>query len=508
MTYTPFAIPVECKLSTAEQSREMDSKTINDFGIDGFTLMEMAASCAARHIQNLQGNGKSGLFVCGKGNNAGDALAVARYLINDSGHKAAFYFALGDDDLSPDAEKNLSLLKKLKEHGAELAFIDDLTTVFEKKFDYIVDGIFGTGLNSDLRGDLPEIIDKVNSFSLPVYSMDVPSGLHADTGEILKTCMKADYTFTFGSNKIGLHWKRSRDFTGEVVFCNLPFPAAYRKWDGVLLNQHLMESLPGIKRQARHKYDGGVVHIMAGSAGLTGAAIMSAKSAWKQGAGAVFLYAPKALLPVYESVLPNIIKVELGQDSDSHFKKEHADAIIPNLTQKKGVLLAGPGIGRESETGECLQSVLKEHDGYVILDADGLSFWDRLVNSKISDIQKEKWILTPHIGEASKYLQAEFSSDYERFKWANSFVNRTKCSLFLKGNPAILSAVNGNTFITGYDTSMFSRAGFGDVLSGAIASNLAVSEQPELAVVSALYKGYKDFQKIQDNEPFGPEHLL
>lgn len=503
-----FPIPIECKLSTAEQSREMDSKTINEFGIDGFTLMELAASSAASHIKKLEGMRKSGLFICGKGNNAGDALAVARYLINDSGHKAAFYFVLGDDDLSPDAEKNLTLLKRLKELGAEIAYIDNLESIDERKFDYIVDGIFGTGLNSDLRGDLPQSIKKINSFSLPVYSMDVPSGLHADSGQILKACVKADYTFTFGSNKIGLHWKEAKEYTGKVIFCDLPFPTAYRNYDAVLINQTLMDSLPGVKRNAKHKYDGDVVHIMAGSAGLTGAAIMSAQSAWKQGAGAVFLYAPKALLPTYEMVLPNIIKVGVGKESDSHFKKDHAESIIRSIKNRKGVLLAGPGIGTASETGECLLRVLEQHHSFTILDADALSFWDVLNKSKASVQQKHQWLLTPHIGEASNYLGGDFSNDYERFEWTKEFVIHSQCSVLMKGDPAILSFIKGNKYITGYDTSMFSRAGFGDVLSGALASNTAITENPELAAVSALYNGYMKFHNHQDTEPFGPEHLL
>lgn len=503
-----FSIPVECQLSTAEQSREMDSNTINEFGIDGFTLMEMAASSAARHIRNLQGDGKSGLYVCGKGNNAGDALAAARYLINDAKHKATFFFALGDDDLSPDAEKNLSLLEKMKENGAEIAFIDDLETIYEQKFNYVVDGIFGTGLNSDLRGPLPKIVKKINSFSLPVYSMDIPSGLHADNGEILKACIRADYTFTFGSNKLGLHWNEAKSYTGEVVFNNLPFPSYYRNWDAVLINQTLMDCLPSVKREARHKYDGGVVHIMAGSRGLTGAAIMAARSAWKQGAGAVFLYAPKALLPIYESALPNIIKIGTGKDSDSRFRAEHAEPIIQSIKNKKGVLLAGPGIGTSSETGDCLLSVLKEHVGFAILDADALSFWDKLKNSDISKKQKEKWLLTPHIGEASNYLHADFSSDYTRLKWGQHFTEQTQCALLIKGNPAILAFANSNNYVTGYDTSMFSRAGFGDVLSGALAALLSISKNLELASISALYNGYVKFQKFDDNEPFGPEHLL
>lgn len=503
-----FSIPVECQLATAEQSREMDSKTIDEFGIDGFTLMEMAASSAARHIRSLQGDGKSGLYVCGKGNNAGDALAVARYLMNDAQHKATFFFVLGDEDLSPDAEKNLSLLNKMKKHDAEIEFIDNLDSINTKQFDYIIDGIFGTGLNSELRSPLPDIVKQVNSFSLPVYSMDVPSGLNADTGKILKACVIADYTFTFGSNKLGLHWIEAKSYTGEVIFNNLPFPSYYRSWEASLINQTLMDSLPSIQREARHKYDGGVVHILAGSEGLTGAAIMSAKSAWKQGAGAVFLYAPKALLPIYESVLPNIIKVGVGNNSDSWFKEEHSKQIIHSIKNREGVLLAGPGIGTRPETGNCLLAVLKEHNGFAILDADGLSFWKKLNSSKISDQQKQKWLLTPHIGEASNYLYANFDSDYERLKWGQKFTARNRCSMLIKGNPTILCFADSSNFVTGYDTSMFSRAGFGDVLSGALVAFTSISENPELASIYALYTGYKKYQKHEANQPFGPEHLL
>jgi NAD(P)H-hydrate epimerase len=486
----------------------MDSKTITEFGIDGFTLMELAASSAAEHIKNLQIPNKTGLYICGKGNNAGDALAVARYLINDAQHKIVLFFVLGDDDLSPDAQTNLSLLHKLREYGAEISFIDSLESLGVDDFDYIVDGIFGTGLNSNLRGELLNIVQKVNSFSKPVYSMDVPSGLHADTGQILGGCIKANYTFTFGSNKIGLHWNNSRSYTGNVVFCNLPFPASFRKWEAVLINQKLADTLPEIKRNAKHKYDGGVVHIMAGSEGLTGAAIMSAKSAWKQGAGSVFLYAPKALLPIYEATLPNIIKIGVGNENDSFFKKEHADKIIKNITNKKGVLLAGPGIGRDSETGECLLSVLKAQNNQVILDADALSFWEKIQASDISGQQKNQWLLTPHIGEAKNYLGAIFKYDFERFEWAKEFKDKANISLLIKGDPTIISVVNGNNIVTGYDTSVFSRAGFGDVLSGALATNISISENLEHAAIFALYYGYKTSQEFDRNEPFGPEHLL
>jgi ADP-dependent NAD(P)H-hydrate dehydratase / NAD(P)H-hydrate epimerase len=501
-----FFIPEQCRLSTSETSRELDSHTISEFGIDGFTLMEMAASGAASHIGELEGNNQTGLYLCGKGNNAGDALTVARYLINTRNHSVSIFFVLGNDDLSGDAAHNLNLLKKLRDRGAKIRFLDDFGSIDHSVFDYIVDGIFGTGLNSDLRAPLPDIIGLINNLDIPVYAMDLPSGLNADSGLIHKAAIIADYTFTFGSNKIGFYLNDAKTYTGEIVYIKLPFPFYLDRGDTCLINRSLYDTLPAMKRDGKHKYDGGVVHIMAGSEGLTGAAIMAAKSAWKQGAGSVFLYAPKKLLPVYETMLPHIIKVGLGSEQDHFYKETHAETIIQKTGDKKGVLLAGPGIGTKTETGRCLETVLKNHPGPAILDADALSFWKQI--KTIPAKQRNKWLLTPHIGEASGYLNGHFSDDHERLQWASSFVKNNSCSILLKGSPAFLCLHAGLNYITGYDTSPFSRAGFGDVLSGTLAAFTSFKNNIEIAAIKSLYQGYQSYKNAASNTPFGPEHLL
>lgn len=501
-----LSIPESCRLYTAEKSRELDSHTINEFGIDGFTLMELAASGAAKYIGDKEGIKRSGLYVCGKGNNAGDALAVARYMVNTLRHSLTVCFLFGNDDLSADCGHNLSLLKKLKEKGADIRFSNEFDVAVQEPFDYIVDGIFGTGLNSDLLDPLPGIIERINSQSVPVYAMDIPSGLNADTGLAHSAAIQADFTFTFGTNKLGFYLNSAKKFTGEVVYIPLPFPSYLHSDKTILLNRLLYDTLPEIKREAKHKYDGGVVHILAGSVGLTGAAIMAAKSAWKQGAGAVFLYTPGKLMPVYEIALPNIIKVALGDDTDSHYKEKHADTIIKKIKNKKGFLVAGPGIGTNPQTGKCLQSVLSVHHGPVLLDADALAFWKTF--KTISEKQKKNWLLTPHIGEASAYLKGNFSSDHERLKWAQSFTSENNCSMFLKGNPAIFSHVSEGTYITEYDTSIFSRAGFGDVLSGTIAAFSGIENNLTTGTLKALYQSYLKSKQATLKQPFGPEDLL
>lgn len=498
-------VPNDNRLYTAEQCRRLDQRTITDFGIDGFTLMEIAARGAASYIKNELGPHKTGYFVCGKGNNCGDALAVARYLSEFSQHSITVYLVFGDKDLSPDARKNLDLLRNLQDHGSDITFTDSLDLLPLVQADYIVDGIFGTGLNSDLRPPLPGIIETICEARRPVYAMDVPSGLNADTGRIHGHCIRADHTITFGLNKLGFYLGEGQKYTGEVSRIELPFPGYLRETAPVLINEKLKTYLPAASREARHKYESGVVHILAGSEGLTGAAIMAAKSAWKQGAGAVFLYTPKKLLSVFEITLPHIIKIPLGSSSDSRLTSAHTETILQHLENKKGVLIAGPGTGTSEETGKCLYNILSRYTGYAVIDADALSFWSSL--KKISSGQKKKWLLTPHIGEAQKYLGLTFENDYDRLKKTSEFSARHKCSLLSKGHPTIFVSVSGEIYISGYNTRVFSRAGFGDVLSGTIGAKIGINNEITLSTVSALYAGISTYHQTDPAGPFGPEHL-
>ena len=499
-------IPNHLTLCTVQQSRQMDEDTIEKFGIDGFTLIEIAASGAAGIIKKEQGENKSGLYVCGKGNNGGDALAVARYLVNQAGHEATVYMVMGNSDLSPDAGKNFSLLQTMRNEGANIEFISDLDSTSLHDFDFLVDGIFGTGLNSNVRPPVSELIAHLNRFKGPVYAMDVPSGLNADTGLPLGISIKAELTCTFGSNKIGFYLNQASQYTGRVKVIDLPFPLHIRKHTAVLINDELAEMLPVHKKDSEHKYDGKVVHILAGSEGLTGAAIMSAKSAWKSGAGAVFLYTPKKHMDLYEKTLPQVIKISLGKEADHFFQPNHAELIIENLNQKPGVLLVGPGLGDQPETGECIEKVLDSFDGKAVIDADAFRYWPQLKDKPES--KRENWMLTPHKGEAKKYLGATFDNESDRIRWAKTFANKNRLTLLLKGDPTVVCLPNGKCFITGYPTGMFTRAGFGDVLAGTIATNLSIYASDEQAVIKSLYSGYKTYSASDDNQVFGPEHLI
>ena len=493
-------------LFSSEESRKIDAKTIEEFGFDSFTLMETAALGASEIIQKKQGAKKKGLYICGKGNNAGDALAVARHLLNRFEHNIDLFFPLGKDGLSDDTLQNYTLLSELNSLGAAINKLNDTDIPQYETYDYIVDGLFGTGISRDIEGSLFDVIESLNESTVPVYSMDIPSGLSGDTGRVMGICVNATVTFMFGTRKTGLYLEYASDYTGDIQFIPLQFPSNYLHSNTYLLNRELFNSIPAANRIARHKYENGVVHVLAGSEGLTGAAITACRSAWKNGAGAVFLYAPKKLLPIYEITLPEIIKIPLGNDEDAHYKISHSEKIITQLNNKPGILLAGPGVGTVKETQNCLETVFRSYRGKAIIDADALLLWDEL--KVLAADEQNDWMFTPHIGEAKTYMNANFSDDLSRLSWSAKISNEHKCSMIMKGNPTFLTTPDNGSFLTEYSTHMFSKAGFGDQLAGAVAAQTIIRKDNMEAAIFILFRSYLNYTNTHPGSTFTPESLL
>lgn len=484
----------------------MDKRTIEEFGIDGFTLMEIAGSKAAAIIKQNEGTGKNGLFFCGKGNNAGDAFVVARYLCDQEHHSVTLIMTADENELSPDAAKNFSLLRQIKDTGGNVRFLNDFQSIDQRDYHYVVDGLIGTGLSSELRDPYAKIVNFINTIDPPTYSLDIPTGLDCDSGNVLGTAVEANHTITFGVNKRGFYLNDGRKCAGDIHVVRLPFPNKFHEFDATVVDESWSEILPPFDRKADHKYQKGTVHIVAGSQGLTGAAIMSAKSAWSSGAGAVILYVPKKTLPIYEITLPEIIKVPVGEDSDTHFKLSHVDEILSYAASKKGPLLIGPGIGNHQETKTFVFNLLSKYPGKVVLDADALLSWNEI--SGINKEIKKNWLVTPHIGELKKSMGQSFVDDSDRLEICRKLAADQSISILSKGNPTIFINPDREAFFTGYDTRIFSRAGFGDVLAGTITFNLTVKETLTQSVIAALCDGHAKSKNKPAQEIFEPRHLL
>lgn len=487
--------PVSHYLFTASQSRNIDRQTIEEMDIDGLTLMEIAGSSAAKHILDEHTDLSHGLYVCGKGNNAGDALVVARYLLQH-GISATFVFLSGTDNLSSDAQKNLDLIQKFDTLD-QLTIIDSWEA-FEPagSWDFIVDGMLGTGLDSDLRSAYLQAVQWVNEQELPVFAMDIPTGLHANTGQSMGACIHADRTFAFGGLKQGFYLEDGPAYTGTITYCELPFPNHYKSsCSTFLLDESWVQPEPA--KPGRHKYAGGVLYIIAGSEGLTGAAMLAAQSAWAEGLGAVILICPHELLSVYEHNLPSIIKKPVGEKSDDHFKEAHLSEVHEIIAAKKGAILLGPGLGRHEDTVRFVNQFLSENSQSTVIDADAL--WALSQSAQWQKPVGVQWILTPHPGELGRFSSKSIGNNYQRLTFVRNFSSDYEVTVLSKGMPGIIGMSSGACYLTNYDTRYFARAGSGDVLAGKVGAYLAFNHDPDVCCAEGLLRGKQKLDRyLQD----------
>ncbi|MEX2602252.1 MAG: NAD(P)H-hydrate epimerase [Balneolaceae bacterium] len=493
------------RVCSAKQCRAADRKTIDDFGVDGFTLMETAGLQAARSVSQKIEDGATGLFICGKGNNAGDALVVARYLAINNRHSCTILFMFGQEDLSTDTNRNLNLLKSLAQQGLDIQFTDDVERIREARWDYLADGMIGTGLASELRAPLDRAVHLINEQDSTVFALDMPTGIHTDSGVVMGCAVKADYTLSFGALKTGYYLQNGPVYAGTIEQINLTFPDSLRESAITLLDSTVADTFPPVIRHENHKYSNGVLYIIAGSEGLTGAAIMAAKSAWASGTGAIFLLAPRGLLPIYEQCLPQIIKCPVGTPEERIFSVAHINETKEILARHKGALLIGPGLGRDNGTVQFTRKILEHFSGNAVIDADALVSF-----SGAEQPGGCSWIVTPHPGEL-KHIGHTYQDDYSRLDWATSYMDTRNLSVVSKGDPTIARMEDGHCYVTGYDTKIFSRAGFGDLLSGMIAGYLSFTGDPEQSILSGLTDGYrkvKQFKNRHPHTPVEPEHLI
>lgn len=482
----------------------MDKRTISEFGIEAFTLMEIAGSKAAEFICTKLSKQSKGIFFCGKGNNAGDALVVAR-MLSEKNHSVVVYFVDGEESLSENTHRNLSLLKKL---DGDISILTSETTIELNNFDFIIDGMLGTGLHSNVKEPYSSVIDKINTSDKPVFALDIPTGLNSNTGGIMGIAVRAAYTLTFGVAKTGFYLNDGFDISGEVILCELPFPNYLREKSAYLIDESWVNDLEVHEVERKHKYDGGVIYILAGSEGLTGAAILSAQAAWSTGVGAVILITPKGLLTVYEKNLIQVVKKPVGKPSDTYFTQQHLEEVLKVLSEKPGILLIGPGLGRNKKTQAFITELLSVNILDTIIDADALFALSTL--KRIPKPANVDWILTPHIGELKTLFDNEISDDFDRLIQTASFSKKENLTIVSKGFPVIVTTSEGDAFITKYNSRIFSRTGYGDILAGKISGYWLLNKNAELSSIFALLEGKQkaDTHNLTAASPLEPIHLI
>ncbi|MCJ7784528.1 MAG: NAD(P)H-hydrate epimerase, partial [Desulfobacterales bacterium] len=280
------------KVANAEEMQELDRKAIETYRIPGMILMENAGKGAAEVISHTfpDIHKKKIAIIAGKGNNGGDGFVIARYLLNQ-GVSVKVYLLTDPKGLRGDAETNFSIFQRMKGEVLSVPSSKDYVKVKKdlEKFDILVDGIFGTGLDAEVRGYYREVIDHLNTLQRPIVAIDIPSGLDADTGKPLGTAIRASLTITFGLPKVGHLIPPGLDYVGEVKVVDIGIPKRLVEEENIptyLLEKKEIKRWLSIPRNPNtHKGDYGHLLVIAGSVGKTGAAAMACQAALRMGAG-------------------------------------------------------------------------------------------------------------------------------------------------------------------------------------------------------------------------------
>ncbi|MEX2639994.1 MAG: NAD(P)H-hydrate epimerase [Balneolales bacterium] len=500
-------IPSAFQLATAGQSKDIDAQTITRLDIPGRILMEVAGAKASAIIQEHVQAGTKALIFCGRGNNAGDALVVARFLSQNS-IAVTVVFAEGTGKLSPDARVNFNLLQTLQgESGiSNITVYEDLPDADMTDYDFIVDGLLGIGITSEIREPYGRVIDFINASGKTIFALDLPTGLHADNGTVLGNCVRADYTLAFGTQKLGCYLEDGPGHCGRIFYCDLGFPrflkSGIRRY---VMDPDWIDNIAFRKQTPRHKYEAGIVYVIAGSPGLTGAAVMAAESAWAEGLGSVSVFAPRGQLGIYESHLVHQTKFPVGTKDDVYFKSTHLNEILKHLNRRDGTVIIGPGLGREIETTKLVRKLLLDFKGRVVVDADAL--WALSGDLSVISDSEATIVLTPHPGELKALADSDINNSFNRMITVENFCRRFQVHMLSKGMPNMVGTPDGRCFVTQYDTRIFARTGFGDILTGKIAALWERTGNPGYSSIKALLDGKYRYELHQKQYTTTPEPL-
>lgn len=492
----PSEIHLPPALSSAAM-READRCTIEEIGIPGITLMESAGRAAVQCMVDRYGSmaNQSVAVFCGKGNNGGDGFVVARLLATQGALVTIFMMAPAND-LSPDAAKNHQILKNLivVDESIQVTFSvlkDSEQLPASASFNFIVDGLLGTGVTRSLRQLYRDVVDWINDQEATIIALDLPTGLHTDTGAVLGSAVRADLTVTMGAIKAGLLLGQGMEFAGEVLPVEIGIPeaavlkAAQEFHCARVVTQEAVKSWLPRRSLQSHKYGVGMALVVAGSTGLTGAAALASMAASVSGAGAVVCATDEQVQQILDIKLTEVMTLGLPS-TERGISADALETLELSLAKAKS-LLVGCGMGRRSDSQAFIRSLVTQNEMPVVIDADGLNaFVDHV------DLFKKhadgNWILTPHLGEFRR-LAGEDVDLSDPVATVRQFATTWNCTLVLKGAPTIVGDPTGQVFISPLVNPALATAGSGDILAGLCAGFLAQGLSPLNATLTSLYLG-------------------
>ncbi|MCX6200534.1 MAG: NAD(P)H-hydrate dehydratase [Bacteroidetes bacterium] len=457
---------------TATQVHELDNYTIAHQRISSIDLMERASTQFFKWLIHAVENDKRVIVFCGKGNNGGDGLAVARMLL-----EAKYDVQIFVIEHSSKASKNYALnLKRLDK--SKTVFIKTAKQIpVIKKSDVIIDAIFGTGLSKAADGISASVINAINKSKAVVYSIDVPSGLFADKLNSAKDAVvQSTCTFTFHAPKLSFLFSANGKYVPdfEVLEIGLDKYCAEKFLsDNFYVNKNFIQSLFKKREKFSHKGDYGHAFIAAGSFGKIGAAVLATKAALRSGAGLVTTLVPACGYDILQTSAPEAMCMV---DGDSHLFK------VPDLSSFNSIAV-GCGIGTNSSSINFVYELLKFNKP-LVLDADALNVISD--NKNYLNLIPKDSVLTPHPGEF-KRLVGEWKDDVEKLEKQKQFSKTYEVVVVLKGAHTSVSSADGKIYFNSTGNPGMAKGGSGDVLTGIIAALIAQNYSPLHAAIIAVY---------------------
>ncbi len=467
-------------LSNSEKMRKADNTAIFERGIDSLWLMENAAAHVAEKAYAYVQKGGEAYIFCGSGNNGGDGVAAALWLM-EKGVSVRVLLTGSRDKLTADTAE---MTRRLESMGGKLEDFDPEEEGFTQALYHagvIIDAMFGIGLNKPLRGKALEAVKMINASGVPVVAADIPSGIEADTGLVLGEAVKARETVTFSLGKPGHFAEPGNVHTGRLHIVDIGIPTELVE-EAKIPVRALCDGEVSLPKRTplSHKGDHGKIFIIAGSGEYCGAPNLCSLAAVKGGAGLVYLGVPAAIHTICAAKNMEAMPLALPCDEDGRIGFEAMPKIREKLSACS-VCVIGPGLGRSESTAAIVRAVLEEYEGTVVADADAL--WAIALDKNILKNTKATVVLTPHGGEA-KMLGIHWESG--RIEAARAFAVEYGCTLVLKGHRTMAAYPEGDVSISTHGNPGMAKGGSGDVLAGILGAMLGQFEHRK-AIDTALH---------------------
>jgi len=473
---------------TADEMRAADQRAVEDVGIPPIILMESAgravAELARDFLERLEGDPLRVAVVAGSGNNGGDALVAARYLMQ-LGYEPDIYMAAKAEDCNELCRTQLEILESL---GASISYLREQSPEFFRSglraAVLIIDGLLGTGSSGPLRENYRIWVNEINTASRDVIAVDIPTGIDPSTGMVPGPAVSAAATVTMAAPKVGMLLYPAASYVGELWVAHIGIPPAILADVGgryhVMTKDQFFFWLPTRSPLANKRSAGDVV-IIGGSRQYVGAPALSALGAQHAGAGYVTIACPaEAAEPIGFHVMEQVI---------APWPNGKAGAIVDfllDLTRHAGAVVIGPGLGREESTQEIVRSFIEATTRPLVVDADALF----ALAGHVDLINQKKAVLTPHDGEFARLLGENADSAIaNRIKAADDFAEAHDISLLLKG-PRSIIATKEASYVNLTGNELLATAGTGDVLSGIIGAMIAAGcSTRQSATIGAHWHG-------------------